>query len=92
MHIKFRSKLLFVLLFPFFLFAQAIITESKVNSDYPKPFVVVLDAGQVGHDSGNMVNGYYEKKIAFNISLGIVKIHEKNLISKLFIQEKKTYS
>ena len=89
MHIKFRSKLLFVLLFPFFLFAQAIITESKVNSDYPKPFVVVLDAGHGGHDSGNRGNGYYEKKIALNIALGIGKILEKKHISRLFIQKKR---
>ena len=26
-----------------------------------KPFVVVLDAGHGGHDSGNRGNGYYEK-------------------------------
>ena len=89
MHIKFRSKLLFVLLFPFFLFAQAIITESKVNSDYPKPFVVVLDAGHGGHDSGNRGNGYYEKKIALNIALGIGKILEKKPDIKVIYTRKK---
>ena len=89
MHIKLRSKLLFVLLFPFFLFAQAIITESKVNSDYPKPFVVVLDAGHGGHDSGNRGNGYYEKKIALNIALGIGKILEKKPDIKVIYTRKK---
>tara|TARA_B100000900_G_scaffold264741_1_gene225886 strand:- start:179 stop:1288 length:1110 start_codon:yes stop_codon:yes gene_type:complete len=88
MHIKFRSKLLFVLLLPFFLFAQAIITESKVNSDYPKPFVVVLDAGHGGHDSGNRGNGYYEKKIALNIALGIGKILEKKSDIKVIYTRK----
>ena len=34
-----------------------------------KTFVVVLDAGHGGHDSGNRGNGYYEKKIALNIAL-----------------------
>ena len=34
-----------------------------------KPFVVVLDAGHGGHDTGNRGNGYYEKKIALNIAL-----------------------
>ncbi|MEK9613633.1 MAG: N-acetylmuramoyl-L-alanine amidase [Flavobacteriaceae bacterium] len=39
-----------------------------------KPFVVVLDAGHGGHDSGNRGNGYYEKKIALNIALKIGRI------------------
>ena len=34
-------------------------------------FVVVLDAGHGGHDSGNRGNGYYEKNIALNIALSI---------------------
>ena len=42
-----------------------------------KPFVVVLDAGHGGHDSGNRGNGYYEKTIALNIALSIGKILEK---------------
>ena len=40
-------------------------------------FVVVLDAGHGGHDSGNRGNGYYEKNIALNIALSIGKILEK---------------
>jgi N-acetylmuramoyl-L-alanine amidase len=39
-----------------------------------KPFIVVLDAGHGGHDSGNRGNGYYEKKIALNIALKIGEI------------------
>ena len=42
-----------------------------------KTFVVVLDAGHGGHDSGNRGNGYYEKTIALNIALSIRKILEK---------------
>jgi N-acetylmuramoyl-L-alanine amidase len=42
-----------------------------------KTFVVVLDAGHGGHDSGNRGNGYYEKTIALNIALSIGKILEK---------------
>ncbi|MGB1307717.1 MAG: N-acetylmuramoyl-L-alanine amidase family protein [Oceanihabitans sp.] len=34
-------------------------------------FVVVLDAGHGGHDSGNRGNGYYEKSIALKIVLGV---------------------
>jgi N-acetylmuramoyl-L-alanine amidase len=42
-----------------------------------KPFVVVLDAGHGGHDSGNRGNGYFEKKIALSIALKIGEILEK---------------
>ena len=36
-------------------------------------FVVVLDAGHGGKDTGNRGNGYYEKHIALNITLAIGK-------------------
>lgn len=42
-----------------------------------KTFVVVLDAGHGGHDTGNRGNGYYEKTIALNIALSIGKTLEK---------------
>tara|TARA_B100001173_G_C15976481_1_gene542428 strand:- start:128 stop:1261 length:1134 start_codon:yes stop_codon:yes gene_type:complete len=48
------------------------------NSLSNKTFVVVLDPGHGGHDSGNRGNGYYEKTIALNIALGIGRILEKN--------------
>ena len=48
----------------------------KIQSQ-EKPFVVVLDAGHGGHDSGNRGNGYFEKKIALSIALKIGKILEK---------------
>ncbi|MGB1970959.1 MAG: N-acetylmuramoyl-L-alanine amidase family protein, partial [Flavobacteriaceae bacterium] len=44
-----------------------------------KKFVVVLDAGHGGKDTGNRGNGYYEKHIALNITLAIgesLKKHE----------------
>jgi len=47
------------------------------QSKETKPFVVVLDAGHGGHDSGNRGNGYLEKKIALNIVLKIGKQLEK---------------
>ena len=49
----------------------------QTDSSQDKPFVVVLDAGHGGKDSGNRGNGYYEKKIALNIILQIGKILEK---------------
>ncbi len=42
-----------------------------------KPFVVVLDAGHGGHDSGNRGNGYFEKNIALNIALKTGTLLEK---------------
>ncbi|PKA84225.1 N-acetylmuramoyl-L-alanine amidase [Ulvibacter sp. MAR_2010_11] len=48
------------------------------NNDATKPFVVVLDAGHGGKDSGNTKNGYKEADIALNIVLGVGKILEKN--------------
>ena len=41
-------------------------------------FVVVLDAGHGGHDSGNRGNGYFEKDIALNIILEVGKLLEKD--------------
>ena len=41
------------------------------------PFVVVLDAGHGGKDSGNRGNGYFEKHIALNITLTIGEILSK---------------
>ena len=73
-----RSKLLFALLSSFVLLAKVEIYGSKNNTKYSKPFVVVLDAGHGGHDSGNRGNGYYEKNIALKIALGIGKILQKN--------------
>ena len=47
------------------------------NNDPTKPFVIVLDAGHGGHDTGNVGNGYREKEIALNIVLQVGKILEK---------------
>ncbi|WP_378187719.1 N-acetylmuramoyl-L-alanine amidase [Aquimarina sp. W85] len=43
-----------------------------------KKFVVVLDAGHGGHDSGNRGNGYYEKDIALNVVLLIGQTLEQD--------------
>ena len=44
----------------------------------PRKFVVVLDAGHGGHDSGNRGSGYFEKDIALDIILKTGAILEKN--------------
>ena len=54
-----------------------------------KPFVVVLDAGHGGHDSGNRGNGYFEKKIALNIALKIGAQLEKTSDIKVIYTRKK---
>jgi len=77
MLLKPTPKLFLAFLSSFILFANGSIINSTFNIKNPKPFVVVLDAGHGGHDSGNRGNGYYEKNIALNIALGIGKILQK---------------
>ena len=45
--------------------------EISYSQDNSSEFIVVLDAGHGGHDSGNTGNGFLEKKIALQISLQI---------------------
>jgi len=70
----FNKVLKITLLFCFILLC---ISEVFAQQMIDKPFVVVLDAGHGGHDSGNRGNGYFEKKIALNIVLKIGKQLEK---------------
>ena len=52
-------------------------------------FVVVLDAGHGGKDTGNRGNGYYEKHIALNITKAIGKLQlEKDKEIKVILPEK----
>ena len=55
------------------LFAPQMVSSQNSNA----PFVVVLDAGHGGKDTGNRGNGYYEKHIALNITKSIGKQLEK---------------
>ncbi len=43
----------------------------KTNVNTKGPFVIVLDAGHGGHDSGNVGGGYKESQIALNIILKV---------------------
>lgn len=52
-------------------------------------FVVVLDAGHGGHDSGNRGNGYKEKDIALKITLQVGKALEENKNIKVIYTRKK---
>ncbi|MGD2005182.1 MAG: N-acetylmuramoyl-L-alanine amidase [Flavobacteriaceae bacterium] len=64
---KFTSFPLFLtILLSLLLFAP----QASIYSQ-EKPFVVVLDAGHGGKDTGNRGNGYFEKRIALNIALKV---------------------
>ena len=73
-HYFFNKVLKITFIVHFFMLASSNVFAQK-NTE--KSFVVVLDAGHGGHDSGNRGNGYFEKKIALNIVLKIGKQLEK---------------
>lgn len=74
-------------LFGFFCFGL-LVHPLLSQSSTSKPFVVVLDAGHGGHDSGNRGNGYYEKYIALNIALSTGKILERHKDIKIIYTRK----
>ncbi len=76
-----------ILLFIFLTLFISLCGTNKIQSQ-EKPFVVVLDAGHGGHDSGNRGNGYYEKNIALSIALKIGKTLEKTRGFKIIYTRK----
>ena len=48
------------------------------NNNTTKKFVVVLDAGHGGHDSGNRGNGFIEKDIVLDVTLQVGSILEQH--------------
>lgn len=72
---KTTSHYIFVLVS--FLFTS-ILTSAHAFQKNKDKFVVVLDAGHGGHDSGNIGNGHKESNIALNIVLQVGKDLEKN--------------
>ena len=71
------QKTSFTFLLSLFFLVNNYVVLAKVIMP-PKKFVVVLDAGHGGHDSGNRGGGYFEKNIALDIILKTGKILEKN--------------
>lgn len=72
-----------------FIISTSIFTTSYASN---KPFVVVLDAGHGGHDSGNSHHGFVEKVISLNITLQVGAILEKDPRFKvIYTREKDTY-
>ena len=66
-----KLNLIILLLIPWLL-------QSNPFKHLNKQFVVVLDAGHGGYDSGNIGNGYLEKKIALTITLEIGRLLSKH--------------
>jgi N-acetylmuramoyl-L-alanine amidase len=59
-----------------------------VGQESKEDFVVVLDAGHGGKDTGNRGNGYYEKHIALNITKIIgAKLQKYNGIKVIFTRK-----
>lgn len=63
-YLKFKFVLSLVIIVSF-------LTNASAFQDADGAFVVVLDAGHGGHDSGNLGSGYKEKEIALKIVLEV---------------------
>ncbi len=66
-------------LFSFFVLIISVAIFSSFaqpNNNPTKPFIVVLDAGHGGKDSGNRGNGFYEKDIVLDVTLQVGKLLE----------------
>jgi len=70
-----KQKPLIVLVVLLFITSLTSFTALYAQDD---KFVVVLDAGHGGHDSGNIGNGHSEKNIALKVTLEIGKALAKN--------------
>lgn len=71
-----------------FLFLAGGFSSMAKNEPPTKQFVVVLDAGHGGKDSGNSWHGFYEKHIALDIALKVGKELEKNKNIKVIYTRK----
>lgn len=60
-----KTKLLSLIVL--FIAGSLFASFSVIKNDTQKPFIIVLDAGHGGHDSGNTGNGYIESNIALSI-------------------------
>lgn len=66
-----------IIVFVILLFISSLTSYTCLQAQEDK-FVVVLDAGHGGHDSGNIGNGHSEKNIALKVTLEVGKNLEKN--------------
>jgi len=70
-----RSK--YIIVFLVLTFITSLTSFESLYAQEDK-FVVVLDAGHGGGDSGNVGNGHSEKNIALKVTLEVGKALEKN--------------
>ena len=59
------------IIFTFFFIIVTLLINRSYSQENSSDFVVVLDAGHGGHDSGNTGNGFLEKKIALQTAIQI---------------------
>ncbi|NNE32074.1 MAG: N-acetylmuramoyl-L-alanine amidase [Winogradskyella sp.] len=83
-----QTTLKYILVSLVITFITSLTSGASLHAQNDK-FVVVLDAGHGGGDSGNLGNGYKEKNIALNIVLQIGKALEKNKDIKVIYTRKK---
>lgn len=72
-----QTKQKTILVLVVLLFITSLTVQSALHAQSDK-FIVVLDAGHGGHDSGNVGNGHSEKDIALKVTLEVGKELEKN--------------
>jgi N-acetylmuramoyl-L-alanine amidase len=72
-----KTNLQYIIVSIALIFTCFLTSATNLTNDNDK-FIVVLDAGHGGHDSGNLGNGYRESDIALKIVLAVGKELEKN--------------
>ncbi|MHA7844588.1 MAG: N-acetylmuramoyl-L-alanine amidase family protein [Winogradskyella sp.] len=82
-----QTKRKYIIVFLILTFITSLTCLEPLHAQDDK-FVVVLDAGHGGHDSGNLGNGYKEKNIALNVTLEVGKELEKNKDIKVIYTRK----
>ena len=74
--------------FKFFCIIFFLSLSGLIGQEIKEDFVVVLDAGHGGKDTGNRGNGYYEKHIALNITKMIgAKLQKQKGIKVIFTRK-----
>ena len=72
-----QTKHNYIIVFLVFTFITSLTSLEPLHAQDDR-FVVVLDAGHGGGDSGNIGNGYREKNIALKVTLQVGNALEKN--------------